>query len=237
MPVLTVRTQPCYGLPVSAVVSARRCVALNLTGSGGWAALSAATNTTGPFSLWFHFLSLNQVNSGNPRLLANAHVDTGDQGLQWYPGGLQLRTSASYVTLPMYWSTNAGVWHTALLWYDGTTFAAYVDGVLIASAASSGTISPPRALTFGYNPTYSGDWWSGKVYDVAFFPFALSLPGRAALFSSGSGATRGNTIIGLGPTCWLPLNDMRGTAAIDVMGAANGSYSGGSQCILGTPGG
>ncbi|MFC1507405.1 LamG domain-containing protein [Thermoproteota archaeon] len=84
----------------------------------------------------------------------------------------------------------AGTWYFAAAVYDGTDMKIYLDGDLIASASTSGTVSIDNTVSvwMGDNPPDVGDRpFDGIIDEVAIFDRGLSQSEITALYNSGSG--------------------------------------------------
>lgn len=93
--------------------------------------------------------------------------------------GVHTSTDSGYI----YASSNSTVtlnkMHIAVGTYDGTTIKIYLDGKLVGSTTSSGTIkTSPAQIAIGADPytdgTAKGEFFPGYVYHAEVFPITLS---------------------------------------------------------------
>jgi hypothetical protein len=76
------------------------------------------------------------------------------------------------------------VWHLITGTYDGTTMKLYVDGVVVASAAATGSIavtSDPLDVGNKNGSTVGSDTFSGNLDDVRIYDRAISASEIATL--------------------------------------------------------
>lgn len=72
-------------------------------------------------------------------------------------------------------NVNDGQWHHVAGVYDRSELSLYVDGIVDASAAASGTISTTTgSLTVGVNLRLYPSYWNGLIDDVRIYDHALS---------------------------------------------------------------
>jgi hypothetical protein len=139
----------------------------------------AAPNSAFSIVIW---LKPGLVNSSQ-RPIANSHTDTDDKGFQLKFNGasnnLQFQMGNSSGNANTILTTNAvtqSAWQMFTFTYDGTTsLAGYQGTTAIGPASSTGGDSPGTAnLGFGYNPAYSGDYYTGLIAGVAIYNRVLT---------------------------------------------------------------
>ncbi len=144
------------------------------------------------------FVGIDVGQIGNPRIIANSHTDVDLNGFQ-----LAIPNSGNEITLGIGNGTattsvtayNPGAFFHVACTYDGTTLRMYIDGIEVDSAPFSGTVSAgtAAAIGIGYDPAYNGDYFTGNIYQVAIYTFALSaqsiLAHYGAYFSQNSQIT------------------------------------------------
>jgi len=80
-----------------------------------------------------------------------------------------------------------GVWKHVVFLHNGTNDKIFMDGVLVASKAVSGTLnSTDNPLGIGYNAVDGGNWFDGVLDDVQIFNYALSDGAVADLYEDQS---------------------------------------------------
>lgn len=83
---------------------------------------------------------------------------------------------------------NDGKWHFVVATYDGSMKRLYIDGVLRAAEAWSGTIRDSTYdVGIGHNPQVGGRNWNGWLDEVAFWNEALDPARIHTLYNSGNG--------------------------------------------------
>lgn len=83
---------------------------------------------------------------------------------------------------------NDGKWHFVVATYDGSMKRLYIDGVLRAAEAWSGTIRDSTYdVGIGHNPQVGGRNWNGWLDEVAFWNVALDPARIHTLYNSGNG--------------------------------------------------
>jgi hypothetical protein len=141
-------------------------------------------------SVWFNAANLSNA---NPRLVANSHTDADTRGFQlMFNGGggsgffdVGNGTAEGRAS----WSQQlvAGTWYHYVGVYDGATVSAYLNGVQVASAAfAGGTIAAGTGpdINVARNPTYTGDYFIGAIYDARIYKQALSAAQVLALYQA-----------------------------------------------------
>lgn len=85
----------------------------------------------------------------------------------------------------------SGSWHHVVITHeDGVVTRMYVDGSLVGSNPSAGSITAnSAAMQIGGNPGASGRGWDGKLDDVAVWNRVLTTDEIADLYNGGDGAT------------------------------------------------
>ncbi len=113
------------------------------------------------------------------------------------------------------------IWYFAAVTYDGSTIYVYLDGVLVGSAAYSGTVSTDAtaAIGLGNLPSGAGNRaFNGNLDELAVFDKPLSAAQIYALYTTAGGGLRGR---------WR-LTETSGTAAVDSSSQQNdGTYTNG----------
>jgi hypothetical protein len=103
-----------------------------------------------------------------------------------------------------------GAWRHLVATYDGTTSRLYLDGALISSAASAGSmVDIATALTIGGRGGAATNPWNGKLDELAVWARALDATEVAALYGArletpGDDLIRRVTVSGTGLTDTLP---------------------------------
>lgn len=121
--------------------------------------------------------------NNTPRLVASGHTDTSNNGVEisynaWDNGTYPFLEAAigngsSYYTCGMASTATAlstDTWYLIHLTYDGTTLTLYLNGSSVGSVATSGTATAGgNNLMAGYNPSYNGGAFNGKMQDFAYW--------------------------------------------------------------------
>lgn len=150
----------------------------------------------------------SQLNSGTATVSfwvkVNALPGNGESFLLSY-GGWQERWK---ISLPMHgkpvWTTNGtsgisdmdsgdgnelpvGVWKHVVMVHNGAMDKIFMDGVLKASKAVTGTLNPTTSpLGIGYNPIDGGNWFDGVLDEIQVYNYALSDAEVGALYTTQS---------------------------------------------------
>jgi hypothetical protein len=125
-----------------------------------------------------------------------------------------------------------GAWHHVVCVYpDAVTALLYVDGTLDATGASLRSAPSTSIASIGSSPA-SASFFNGSVDDVAIYPVALTAAQIAAHYTVGkigktAPTTYADRVILDGASNYWRLNEPSGTTAVDVIGGANGTISGG----------
>ena len=146
----------------------------NGTSSNGVTTLVNVPTATFSLVIW-----LNSPLVLNNRPIANCHTDSDNNGIKltyfgsgeflFYIGnGTSNKAAVSNVV-------TANTWNMFTWTYDGTTLTNYTG----TSVGGTNTMAGPLTncvtdIAFGYNPAYSGDWYSGKIAGVAIYNTSLS---------------------------------------------------------------
>jgi len=133
----------------------------------------------------------------------------GTNGTDLYGGGY-----ADDVYKTNFWEAN--VWHHICLTYDGTTARLYADGVEVASAAKSWSLTPSRAH-IGRQVNDAVEFWDGAVDDVRIYNKALT-PEEVLQ------TMRGDTLL-----AWNPQPKMN--ANVDIRSAETLAWSPGDGAV------
>jgi hypothetical protein len=137
---------------------------------------------------------------GSPRILSKA-TGTAEQDHDWMmslhpPSTLRFRLKAGGTTSTLVAPDDllsTGTWSHTACTYDGTAMRIYVDGILVATAAKSGTLdqTPTTAVALGNQPTGAGEEsLSGRLDDVRLYDRAVD---PAEVLSMFRGTTTGST--------------------------------------------
>ena len=148
-------------------------------------------------SVWFNATSLTRVagggGGGNPRLVANSHTDVDAKGFQlmFNSGGASGFFDVGNGTAEgrASWSQQLveGTWYHYVGVYNGATVTAYLNGVQVASTAfAGGAIAAGTGpdINIARNPTYTGDYFTGAIYDARIYEQALSAAQVLALYQA-----------------------------------------------------
>jgi hypothetical protein len=169
-----------------------------LDGSSGYIALPSAVNVGGwsaiSLEIW---IKLSTVIGAYPRLISsgtpqssNTDIDFGINLSSGDSGFFNVGTGSTNASLGFFqvWSTthNTNGWYHLVMTYDGTTIAAYVDGVPSNSTTAGGAIAVSSNVNIGRNPAYNGDYLPASVAEIAIYPTALSAARISAHHAAGS---------------------------------------------------
>lgn len=119
-------------------------------------------------------------------------------------------------------SRNMGdnTWHHFVITYDGSTAAAYLDGVSIASTPVVGApsvVSNANNLGFGQHVANANEWYLGLMDDVRIYNTGLTSAQVTALFY---GVNPSST-----PVAWWKFDEGSGTTANDSSGSSTGTIT------------
>lgn len=165
-------------------------------------------------SLWFR----TTTSVGTTYFFSSPESSAGMNGCDLHMAGNILRGSIRTATTTTF-STgdimNDGVWHNAMLWYDGANAKIYVDGVEQATVAKTGTIdNSANEFNLARFGTFGGYMLTDLDEVAVWFNTALDSTARTAVVNGG---TPGNLIHASipTPTAWYTwdntLDDMTGT--------------------------
>lgn len=138
-------------------------------------------NGTGDFTLEMIFAIANSSQSNGQRMIANDHTDSNGNGLQVRLGATGLGVDIGGNGNSATYNFVVGKAYMLHVVYDSTahTYAAYINNAQVLSGSGTYHVAA-SALSVGYNPSYSGDWWPGICQSLAVYPSQLT------------GAQRGN---------------------------------------------
>lgn len=169
---------------------------------------------------WF-----NATQTGNPRLLANAHSGYGNYGLDAHVQH-DLSNFAFDFTNPVFQVNHstvaipAGEWVHLMGTYEAGSFAIYVNGTL----SGSGTTTPtgpvnasPDILNIGRNPSYDGDYFVGYAAEVALYlsaPSAARVQAHVNAISSPNPDAYPAAVLADNPRGYWRLNDAAGATVV-----------------------
>lgn len=171
--------------------------AVTLNGTTGYINVTSTApfptgNDAFSMSVWFNFAS----NPGSQQEIiaygsASAHDYMQLDILS--TGAVAADTGATTVTSGV---LSTGVWHHAVITWDGTTMRLYVDGASVGTPATPGAQAWATSSTFariGANVTASPtQFFTGSVDEAAFWSVALTATQISSLYSVGhSGPTAG----------------------------------------------
>lgn len=119
-------------------------------------------------------------------------------------------------------SRNMGdnTWHHFVITYDGSTAAAYLDGVSIASTPVVGApsvASNANNLGFGQHVANANEWYLGLLDDVRIYNTGLTSAQVTAFFY---GVNPSST-----PVAWWKFDEGSGTTANDSIGSSTGTIT------------
>lgn len=77
-----------------------------------------------------------------------------------------------------------GTWYNLIVWYDGTDFKIYIDGVQDATQAETANVADGSSDIYVAGSLADGYPFNGKVTDFAWWDVALTASERALLASS-----------------------------------------------------
>lgn len=111
--------------------------------------------------------------------------------------------------------TEGGTWQQIVGVYNSTHMLLYVNGVLIDTTLQNGTItadSDDGNTTIGCNEFSGyGQYWAGKVDELAIWSKALSSEQVNELYNFGAGLQRGDTVLTVGLSS--PIDDYNSTSS------------------------
>lgn len=155
---------------------------------------AAAQATAGPSGTVVAWFQGGAEQNGDPRIVANDHPDQTSAGLQLFldqggqSGAFQVGLGTGFANASWTSPTTLtdGTWHQYVgTWSDGV-ISVYVDGRLAGSSAYTGA---PEVggypLSFGYDPQYQGDFFTGSIAQVAVLPVALTADQVAQSYALG----------------------------------------------------
>jgi hypothetical protein len=142
----------------------------------GTASLLTTSNFT--FSMWFNPGNMG----GQPRLIANDHTDSDNNGFQIYATnnvsvGLQVGNGSSTQHVDNTGGViNTGTWYMLTWTYDGTTLTCYQNGTSPNTGSFSGPVTiGSNPFTFGRDPAFGGaGFYDGLIAGVALWNRVLS---------------------------------------------------------------
>lgn len=167
------------------------------TGAGFSGTPSGITSTANPSGgtltviAWVNLL--NQTQTGNPRLVADAHTDAVPAS------GFELFFHSS-TNLPYFACSNgtsevtvigntplpASGWTMLAATWDGTTVTLYFNGSPTQTGSLSGNLSTGQnGISLGYASTYNGDYLNGTLQEAAVFQSVLTGAEISQLFAAG----------------------------------------------------
>jgi Concanavalin A-like lectin/glucanases superfamily len=123
-------------------------------------------------------------------------------------------------------TARTGTWAHLSLTYDGTTAKLYVDGLLVASAATSYRQALVVPLTIGtgmYDASTASELFTGTVDEVAVYGSALSQSRVQAHYLVGRSYQ--DTVLDSGPVSYWRLGEVSGSSAADSKGSNTGTYT------------
>lgn len=152
--------------------------------------------------------------------LTDAHWSLGTDSRNRLKAQLKI-SGTSRELMPSVTSLIDDIWYFAAFTYDGTTMRVYLEGVLVGSAAYTGTVSADTtvAVALGNLPAGAGNRaFNGALDEVALFDKELTASQIFALYTAAGGGLRGH---------WK-FTETSGTTATDSSPQQNnGTYTNG----------
>lgn len=131
------------------------------------------TGSTWTLVMWTNF---NIAGASGNRLMANDHTDSDHNGFQVAKGSSNCVSSDIGNGTTDNGTTTASncpattAWHCLAWTYSGGTLTPYLDGTAGTTAALTGPVtSGSNSMSFGFNPSYSGDFYNGMLAGVAIY--------------------------------------------------------------------
>ena len=112
--------------------------------------------------------------------------------------GVHTSTDSGYIYATSNSNVSLNEWHTAVGTYDGTTIKLYLDGTLVGSTTSSGTIKvSPAPIAVAADPNTdgvgNGEFFPGYISNVAVINDTLSASSISTSFGKGFSETYTNS--------------------------------------------
>jgi len=158
--------------------------AVTLDGTAGKIDLPVGYNPSGAgitVEAWY-YIALSTDVSTSPRLVANAKTNTTFTGFQLRldsASGCAFQIgsgSTSSTVLATAGAVTAATWHHLVGTYDSSTLRLYQDGVLLNTAAYTGSVTASATqVSIGRLITPSGNFFKGGIDEVAIYPSVLTL--------------------------------------------------------------
>jgi Concanavalin A-like lectin/glucanases superfamily/Glycosyl hydrolase family 99 len=148
--------------------------------------------------------------------------------------GFETQNSTDYFVISPS-SYNDGLWHYAVLSYDGSTLRLYVDGQQVAFKSTSGAIpdnTGTQSLRVGANSLQLDGYFTGSVDEVRIWNRALTTAEVTDAYNTGNFDTTGQLIVmrfgGSGPT-FSPVASQLGTFYYPWYGGKDNGYESWSE--------
>lgn len=166
-------------------------------------------------SLWF---KANDVGGSNRKLFFKNGVY--DIGLD--SSGQLFAEIVGVNNFGIFSSRNMGdnTWHHFVITYDGSTAAAYLDGVSIASTAVVGApsvASNANDLGFGQHVANGNEWYLGLMDEIRIYNTSLTSAQVTALYYGSEPSSN--------PVAWWKFDEGSGTSATDSKGSSTGTIT------------
>ena len=194
--------------------------------------LAAWFNTTKDYSGDANIV--NKGGMGNDSFGQNLNYGLYFDGEEHIKAGFETQNSTDYFVISPS-SYNDGLWHYAVLSYDGSTLRLYVDGQQVAFNSTSGAIpdnTGTQSLRVGPNSLQPDGYFNGSVDEVRIWNRSLTTVEVTDAYNTGNFDTTGQLIVmrfgGSGPT-FSPVASQLGTFYYPWYGGKDNGYESWSE--------
>lgn len=189
--------------------------------------LAAWFNTTKDYSGDANIV--NKGGMGNDSFGQNLNYGLYLDGEEHIKAGFETQNSTDYFVISPS-SYSDGLWHYAVLSYDGSTLRLYVDGQQVAFNSTSGAIpdnTGTQSLRVGANPLQPDGYFNGTVDEVRIWNRSLTTVEVTDAYNTGNFDTTGQLIVmrfgGSGST-FSPVASQLGTFYYPWYGGKDNEY-------------
>lgn len=151
-------------------------------GSSGYMLAPATLSTSGwtaiTIECWIYLSNVTYATY--PRVVSNDYAQGTSRGVDFQVNTtgsgfvFSIGNGTTYSEAVYNLSMTAATWYHYVGTWDGTTIRIYVNGVQQASALLSGAIAAANSLYIGRDSTFSGQFFPGRIGEVAIYNYALS---------------------------------------------------------------